>query len=187
MRAITSLPNTEAPDADFPGGRLKNTVGANPGTRVNENMVGDWSQFFFKLMLESGSTPNEFPDSEYSGYQLFQALLSSVPKKFVKEVLVEGDGEVVTITRAEMQNAVGSGINVFSNGLMLAGTSVNQFTDVKVVAHVLGLTVAGKWDEVDVTSGSNKVRVVNSTGNIEITFGSFIVDPALPTRIVIIG
>ena len=75
MRPITSLPNTEAPDADFPGGRLKNTVGANAGTRVNESMVGDWSQFFYKLMNEAGITPNGLPDSEYSGFQLMTALV----------------------------------------------------------------------------------------------------------------
>lgn len=75
MRPITSLPNTEAPDADFPGGRLKNTVGANAGTRVNESMVGDWSQFFYKLMNEAGVTPNGLPDSEYSGFQLMTALV----------------------------------------------------------------------------------------------------------------
>ena len=186
MRSITSLPNTEAPDADFPGGRLKNTVGLNPGTRVNESMTGDWAQFFYKLMVESGSTANELPDNEYSGYQLFEALLSAVPKKFVKQLLVDGDGQVVTITRTEMQNAVGSGINAFSNGLMLAGTSVNQFTDVKVVVYVLGLSAVGKWDEVDVNATGNKVRVVNSNGNIEITLGSFVVTQ-LPARIVIIG
>ena len=75
MRPITSLPNTETPDADFPGGRFKNTVGSNPGTRVNEEMTGDWSQFFYKLMTEAGVTPNGLPDSEYSGFQLMTALV----------------------------------------------------------------------------------------------------------------
>lgn len=74
MRSITVLPNTEAPDSDFPYGRFKNTVGANAGTRVNESMVGDWAQFFAKIMDEAGITPNELPDSEYSGWQLFEAL-----------------------------------------------------------------------------------------------------------------
>lgn len=74
MRAITSLPNTTAPDADFPYGRFKDTVGANPGTRVNESMAGDWAQFFAKIMAEAGLTSNGLPDSEYSGWQLYEAL-----------------------------------------------------------------------------------------------------------------
>jgi len=74
-RAITVLPNTVAPDTDYPGGRLKDKVGSNPGTRVNEAMVGDWSQFFDKLMRDTGSTYNNLPDNEYSGLQLYTALL----------------------------------------------------------------------------------------------------------------
>jgi hypothetical protein len=74
MRPITSLPNTDAPDADFPYGRLKNRVGANPGTRVNETTFGDQSQFFAKIMDEAAITPNGLPDSEYTGWQLYEAL-----------------------------------------------------------------------------------------------------------------
>jgi hypothetical protein len=186
MRPITSLPNTEAPDADFPGGRLKNTVGANAGTRVNESMVGDWSQFFYKLMNEAGITPNGLPDSEYSGFQLFKALQSSVPKKYVKELTVGGDGQVVTITRAEIQSAVGSGINPFSNGVMLGATEISQNVDIKVVMYVFELNTAGKWSEVDLATGSNSVNIVDTNGNIEITLDSFIVDD-LTARIIIFG
>jgi hypothetical protein len=75
-RAITSLPNTIAPDTDYPGGRLKDKVGSNPGTRVNEPMVGDWSQFFDKIMRETGATYNNLPDNEYTGNQLYEALLN---------------------------------------------------------------------------------------------------------------
>jgi hypothetical protein len=74
-RDITVLPNTDAPDTDYPNGRLKDKVGSNPGTRVNEAMVGDWSQFFAKLMRETGATYNNLPDNEYSGQQLYTALL----------------------------------------------------------------------------------------------------------------
>jgi hypothetical protein len=38
-------------------------------------MVGDWSQFFAKLMRETGATYNNLPDNEYSGLQLYTALL----------------------------------------------------------------------------------------------------------------
>jgi hypothetical protein len=74
MRAITTLPNTESPDTDFPYGRFKDTVGSNAGTRVNEAMTGDWAQFFAKIMDEAAITPNGLPDSEYTGWQLYEAL-----------------------------------------------------------------------------------------------------------------
>lgn len=75
-RSITVLPNTDAPDTDYPGGRLKDKVGSNPGTRVNEAMLGDMSQFFDKLMRETGAVYNNLPDNEYSGLQLYTALLN---------------------------------------------------------------------------------------------------------------
>lgn len=75
-RSIVSKPNTVAPDSDYPGGRFKDKVGSNPGTRVNEAMTGDWSQFFDKMMRETGATYNELPDNEYSGQQFFDALLN---------------------------------------------------------------------------------------------------------------
>lgn len=75
-RSIVSKPNTSAPDSDYPGGRFKDKVGVVPGTRVNEAMTGDWSQFFDKLMRETGATYNELPDNEYSGNQFYTALVN---------------------------------------------------------------------------------------------------------------
>ena len=75
-RSIVSKPNTVAPDSDYPGGRFKDKVGSNPGTRVNEAMTGDWAQFFDKMMRETGATYNELPDNEYSGQQFFDAMVN---------------------------------------------------------------------------------------------------------------
>lgn len=74
-RSISTLPNIVAPDSDYPDGRLKDKVGSNPGTRVNEAMVGDISQFFSKIMRETGITFNNLPDNEYNENQLFEAML----------------------------------------------------------------------------------------------------------------
>ena len=185
MRPITSLPNTEAPDADFPGGRLKNTVGANAGTRVNESMVGDWSQFFYKLMNEAGITPNGLPDSEYSGFQLYQALQGAVPRKTVVEFTTEGDGEVEIITQAQLQSAVGAG-KVFSKGSYL-GTTENLFVDFQIEVWAFELNTVGIWEKLNMASSGNNVEIVDSTGDIRLTFGSFIVSPAIRIRAVFIG
>jgi hypothetical protein len=74
MRPLSFKPNTAAPDSDFPYGRIKDRSGSVPGTKVNEEVYGDIHQFFEKLMDESGITPNNLPDNEYSGFQLFEAL-----------------------------------------------------------------------------------------------------------------
>ena len=74
-RDITTLPNTIAPDTDYPNGRVKDKVGANPGTRVNEAMLGDETQFFAKIMRMGGVSYNNLPDNEYVGNQFYEALL----------------------------------------------------------------------------------------------------------------
>jgi hypothetical protein len=74
-RKISTLPNTVAPDSDYPDGRFKDKVGSNPGTRVNEAMLGDISQFFSKIMRESGTAYNDLPDNEYNENQFYEAIL----------------------------------------------------------------------------------------------------------------
>lgn len=79
MRPITSLTNTDAPDAEFPLGRVRDReVGQANGTPVNEAMLGDVLMFVNKLMSDSealgGDPPNDLPESDYNGYQINAAL-----------------------------------------------------------------------------------------------------------------
>lgn len=75
MRALANKTNVEAPDSDYPYGRIKDNPGNNTGTPINEQVYGDIHQFFEKLMDEAGITPNELPENDYSGFQLYEALL----------------------------------------------------------------------------------------------------------------
>jgi len=75
MRPLISKPNTLAPDGDFPYGRIKDKVGSNPGTPVNELVYGDIHQFFERLMALGGQVANGLPESEYTGFQLIDALV----------------------------------------------------------------------------------------------------------------
>jgi hypothetical protein len=63
-------PNVVAPDSDYPSGRSKNIPS---GTPMNELTMGDFQQFFFKMLREAVITANGLPDNEYSGNQYFQA------------------------------------------------------------------------------------------------------------------
>jgi hypothetical protein len=73
-RDLENLPNVDAPSSDYPHGRIRDRSGSTPGTPVNEEVYGDMHQFFAKLLAEASVTPNNLPDNEYSGFQLFQAL-----------------------------------------------------------------------------------------------------------------
>lgn len=76
---IVNLVNTETPDADFPFGDLRDNPGDASGTPVNRLMLSDPLQFFEKIMSEAGSTPSGAPDSEYNGWQLYDALRTLFP------------------------------------------------------------------------------------------------------------
>ena len=92
MRDILNIPNVDGASSDYPNGRIKNknlTSGA-PGTPVVEELYGDIIQFFQKLMIEAGLSPNDIPDNVTNGYQLFQAFLENVKNQQVARVLSTG-------------------------------------------------------------------------------------------------
>lgn len=78
-RNILQLTNVDPADSDYPSGRVRNNPGDNSGTPVNEALLGDMVQFFQKIMVEAGITPNQLPDNEYSGWQLYEAFLALMP------------------------------------------------------------------------------------------------------------
>lgn len=88
MRRLANKTRVEAPDSQFSFGRIKDTTPGNPGTPVNEDSYGDMHQFFEKLMAESGVEENELPDSDYSGYQLFEALMELGFNYFSKDIIL---------------------------------------------------------------------------------------------------
>lgn len=99
MRSLANKTNVVPPDADYPFGRIKDNPGNNTGTPINELVYGDFHQFFEKLMAESGITPNELPDNEYSGFQLYEALIEliKVKTKFdTIQFVIDGGGSVFT-------------------------------------------------------------------------------------------
>ena len=74
MRALQSKPNIIAPTVDFPFGQIKDDSGNNDGVPVDEQVYGDFHQFFEKLMSDGGVTANGLPDNETNGFQLNEAL-----------------------------------------------------------------------------------------------------------------
>jgi len=74
MRKLISVPNTDAPDANYPKGRVRDKDGGTPGTTYVEALHGDMIQFFQKLVVDSGVVENGNPDNETNGHQLIEAL-----------------------------------------------------------------------------------------------------------------
>lgn len=148
-RDITVLPNTDAPDTDYPNGRLKDKVGSNPGTRVNEAMVGDWSQFFAKLMRETGATYNNLPDNEYSGQQLYTALVN-----------VFGGLRRTVVEIGSWDMTADSSINVSTDVAYseVRGITATIISDIGQQTYNTGLLVSGSD-----SSGDLEVNIIRDT------------------------
>jgi hypothetical protein len=75
---ITLLDNVNPPTPEYPHGNVRDNTGGNNGTPANTKTLGDFHQFFARLMNRAGITPNGFPDNAYTGFQLFEAFESYV-------------------------------------------------------------------------------------------------------------
>jgi len=186
--SIIQKPNTSAPTGDYPYGDIRDTQPGIPGTPVNRLVYADFHQFFAKLMDFADVTPNGLPDNAYSGFQLFSALMKSVPKKYIVERTSEGDGDVITILNEDIEQAFQPD---FLSTPFEVNTVVNPIRpcDLSIDVYAFELTNANKWDKlafVNPGQTGNSIQIT-SIGNIEITLESFIVSPAVPIRIIITG
>lgn len=73
-RNLTSIPDIQAPDADYPVGRIQNEDAPIVGTPIIEELYGDPVQFFHKLLRLAGITHNGLPENETYGFQFIEAL-----------------------------------------------------------------------------------------------------------------
>lgn len=84
MIKLQDKPNVNPPDADYPYGSIRDRDGLIPGTPGNEEVYQDIHQFFEKLIRESNITPNNLPDGEYNGWQLWESLLEHIGGQSIK-------------------------------------------------------------------------------------------------------
>ncbi|KKL54820.1 hypothetical protein LCGC14_2261590 [marine sediment metagenome] len=74
-RILANKPNVQAPGGDYPFGRIKDVVpSVSPGTPVDEEVQGDFHQFFEKLMSLASVAANDLPDNNNDGFQWIEAL-----------------------------------------------------------------------------------------------------------------
>lgn len=98
MRPLADKPNTDAPDSDYPFGKIRDNPGNNTGTPINEVVYGDIHQFFEKLMNAAAITPNGLPENQTNGFQLYEALLKVTRQEYGKDTIqfiIDGGGAAI--------------------------------------------------------------------------------------------
>jgi hypothetical protein len=113
-------------------------------------------------------SPNNTPDNEANGFQYVDALRAAVCSKFIKTFVSDLDGDVVTITGAEISSAFGT--SDFSVGV---GDTVNPLVDfhISVAIQAFG---SGDWTIHTPDNASNSTMVTSvdpASGDIDITLG----------------
>ncbi len=73
---LQNTDNVDGPDGEYPYGKVRDNDGSGNGTPANTKTLGDFHQFFAKLLDEAGIVANGLPDNDYSGFQYFEALLA---------------------------------------------------------------------------------------------------------------
>lgn len=79
-RDLSLKTDVDAPDGTYPFGRIRDEFGMNDGTPFDEQLYGDFHQFFAKMFENSGLTYNNLPDNAYSGFQFFDSLHENINK-----------------------------------------------------------------------------------------------------------
>ena len=74
MKLLQDKVNVDAPDADYPFGKMRDDQGSGNGTPADTDFMNDYTQFFEKMFNESGVVANGLPDNDYTGFQLYEAL-----------------------------------------------------------------------------------------------------------------
>lgn len=144
MRRLSAKQNVNHPDSDFIYGRIRNNPGNGTGTPFNEELYGDIHQFFERMFAKSGLTANGVADSEYTGFQLFEAYKQAYFKTY-SATISQGAGAAPVATVIE--NTLGTIVWSRSSAGLYVGTLTGAFTSGKVEllcqGVVQGGTVAG--------------------------------------------
>jgi hypothetical protein len=123
-RSTATKTNVVAPGGNYPYGRVKDNTGGNSGTPVNEALIGDYVQFFERLMATAGISFNELPDNGSDGFQLMIALDTYI-KSFAARVIS------TSITKV---GNVGAGSDVLHTHVIPAGTLAANGNMISLIA-----------------------------------------------------
>ncbi len=88
--ALEDKENVDGPTAAYPNGNIRDNDGTGNGTPVNKLNHADFHQFFARILVEAGITPNGLPDNAYDGFQYIDALKALIDNDLNKDWITTG-------------------------------------------------------------------------------------------------
>jgi len=190
-KGVQNYPNIDTSDPTaYPNGIIKDTPN---GTPVNVLTNSDIHSTLDKLLRYQGTPANNTPDNETNGYQYLKAILQVLPNKYVWETITNGDGDIQTLSRADINAAVAmagtpSAVGAADFGRPIDGATLDKLLDWNIFIWVKYFGTS-EWLSFGIGNNvTNLVRVtINSSGDMEFYFNiSPLGDPA-DVRVVLIG
>jgi len=174
---LQNTDNVDAPDSDYPYGKVRDNDGSGNGTQANTKTLGDFHQFFAKIMDAAGIIANGLPDNDLSGFQYFEALkkvIGSVGYDNIEDVTIQTDNSGAVTTIITVPIPLGKTCNIevkmlatFVSG---AGSSTDSSSIYKILTYVniagvltqVGSTVTGYDDQ---EGSSSPMLILNVSGS----------------------
>lgn len=129
-----------APDGTYPYGRVKDAPG---GTIVDETMIGDTIQFTQKLMAEAGVTPNNDPDNNSDGWQIYEAFETLAGRAAWSNIPSSGGTSTGYTAVGGGSITIGSGTRIYER---VRGTGKT----ITYTSQVRGATITGTVGSIEV-------------------------------------
>ena len=133
-RSLLNKTRVASPNGNFTRGRIQD--GSTTGTPVDEEIYGDFHQFFELMSLEAGITFNEIADDQVTN-QFFQALINLIQERQIFSGTQTGAVNYVTSPVLSLPDTVNlftvpfsllrnSGARQLSGGVTLAYDRINN-------------------------------------------------------------
>lgn len=148
-RSLAGKENVVAPGGNYPYGRIRDKIATTRGTKVNENVYGDFHQFFAHLMDQAGLTHNGEPDNDYVGFQYFEAFMKCVWKAIslpsTSDELASGSTNVNDFVKPGCYSIASSYTNIPSGLGATAKLLVSGTVGVSATQIIFDLTNGAEW------------------------------------------
>lgn len=175
-RKLTDVPNTDGATSDYPNGRVRDKVGATPGTTGGEPLFGDIIQLFEKLKIDASITENDLPDNVTNGYQLLTALVAKITESTkvsttltVERATAAFNSGTITITAEAYDRMIyvyngGTVSGTYGVAINVDGAKLSRIDDYQAVSYLLpaGLASTIVWESgtaTEFTVKSHKIGV----------------------------
>lgn len=147
-KGIQNYPNVTTPDSDYPDGHTIDETGINDGTPVDLMTLGDYQQWFAKVLREAGITPNGLPENEYSGHQYYEGAKKVFNKYGTSQVLTATGS--ITIPLANGDDELFNPLVIIMPGI---GTGVKVFLPLNIPRDLTTVTIVNdSSNSIDIES-----------------------------------